>query len=313
VNDQFVHDFWDWRLNYYGSDEHKRDTKFRRENKLRGLIIRKPTGHGLDNERKIMKEFLRWAFRMEYTTKGIPMALDKKPMKTTKAAQGFSFEEYKRIQDKLGQWIEDAPNENVKRTRRRVEFKFNLMLAYGTRSADLTQLQWQDVRFDEGPEKNTDGTERKRKHHFIAKAKNKRRPVPITEDTATSFRVWKEYSEFTDPDDFVFATQTGKSSTTDNDKWKDFLKELGLLYDENGKSRNMTTLRHTFATFAILYTNEKTSMIADRMGSSERQIQETYKDELRIREHERFTQEVVPMANSFDIERFIDLAVEVVE
>lgn len=303
VNDQFVLDFWKWRLEYIGSEEHKRDCKYQRDNKLRGLVIKQPTGHGLDNERKILKEFLAWAFRMDYTVKGIPMQLDKKPMSVTVSAEGFSYAEYEKVQAELLTWIQDAPTKTIEQTRRRIEFKFRVMLACGTRTADLIQLQWKDVRSDTVPVLGDEG-KKETKSYFIAKAKKKRRIVPITKLMASYFTHWRESSKFQDPDDFVFATETGKSSSTDNDNWKKFLKENDCLFDPNGKSRTMTSLRHTFASFAILYTDEKTSIIADRMGTSEREIENTYKDALTRRDHDRYTSQVVPMLEEDDMERW---------
>ncbi len=297
LDDDYFSRFWDWRISYYGSVEHKRDDRIARED---GYIrsIRKPNGHGLDNERKIIKEFLTWSFRKGFTDKGVPMSLDQRQMGINRSAEGFNYEEYTKLQKVFSDWIADAKNENEELTRQRILFKFKLMLACGTRVADLVQLQWKDLRSERNPQT------KKTETYFFAKAKGKRRLVPISEDLNADFEIWKKKSKFTEPDDYVFATETGKKSNTDNTQWKSFLKLNGCLKDPNGKTRNMTSLRHTFASFAILYSDEKTSVIADRMGTSERQIETTYKDDLARRDSARYTKHLVPMMDEHDNIRY---------
>lgn len=296
VNEQWVIDFWDWRKNYVGSEEHKRDARTARKNGEKFLIKEdSETGaHGLDNERKIIIEFLIWANRMGYTDKAVPLKLDKKVKALEESAEGLTYEEYLKLQSDFESWLSEAKDHAQLMTRGRVLFKFKLMLTCGTRVADLIQLQWKDVKKEFNPAKNKDEA------WFIAKAKKKRRIVPITLSLHDEFMEWKAGSDYHDNEDYVFATQTGKSSSTDNEKWKAFLKRNKCLLDSKGKTRNMTTLRHTFASFAILYSDEKTSFIAEKMGTSERMIEDTYKDELARRENERYSKHLVPMMEEFD-------------
>jgi integrase len=80
-----------------------------------------------------------------------------------------------------------------------------------------------------------------------------------------------------DPEDYVFRLRSGKRTSALNATFEECLKSADLLVDKSGEGiRTLYSLRHTYATFQILYNKVEYNTLAKNMGTSIGMLQSHY-------------------------------------
>ena len=84
-------------------------------------------------------------------------------------------------------------------------------------------------------------------------------------------------SDHTKPDNYVFADRSGLPINSFGKTFKRILDTAGLLKDRHGRARTIYSLRHTYATFRLLYGGANIEDLAQNMGTSPTQIFNHYR------------------------------------
>ena len=77
-------------------------------------------------------------------------------------------------------------------------------------------------------------------------------------------------------DEYVFRLRSGGRTNHLNQSFRQFLKHYGLLADQFGHNRTLYSLRHTYATLALIGTNIGIHDLATQMGTSVAMIEQHY-------------------------------------
>jgi integrase len=137
------------------------------------------------------------------------------------------------------------------------------------RTIEARNLRWRDVdvRIDK---------QGRRFCCLNVRGKNKYRELVAPDSVATYFERIKEISNATGPDDPVFSTLEGKSSSTlFSKRIRDILTGSELLYGSSKIPRSSYCLRHTYATFRLME-GVDVYFLAKQMGTSVRMIEDHY-------------------------------------
>jgi integrase len=142
----------------------------------------------------------------------------------------------------------------------------------GLRKPEARNLRWRDIG------KLMTGKDGRPFLPISVRGKGKFRMLVAAATVSTYVERIRELSKATGPDDFVFTTFEGKrNSTLYESLLLDILseKETNLLLSAAGKRRNTTSLRHTYATFRLMFGTDPLTLAA-QMGTSVKMIQEHY-------------------------------------
>jgi integrase len=146
------------------------------------------------------------------------------------------------------------------------------MMASGLRPNEARQLRWRDVEIYTDP----DGIEHVILHISPNTKTGKRQCVPLR--VARKYLdILKEHSHHTEPNDLVFCDQQGQPIDNFGKTFKKILTDAGILRDRWGEVRTIYSLRHTYATFRLLYGHANIEDLAQNMGTSPQQIFKHYR------------------------------------
>jgi integrase len=183
--------------------------------------------------------------------------------------EAFNPQEYRHLHTYARKWVNHAQNEE-KKWYRTIIYNFILVMANtGMRTIEARNLRWRDV----------DARIDKQGRQFCClnvRGKNKYRELVAPQSVATYFERIKEISKATGPDDPVFSTLEGKSSSTlFSKRIRDILTGSKLLYGSSKIPRSSYCLRHTYATFRLME-GVDVYFLAKQMGTSVRMIEDHY-------------------------------------
>ncbi len=108
-------------------------------------------------------------------------------------------------------------------------------------------------------------------------------PIPVWHWLKHWREICNKHGIKTQPDDYVFVNEEGEQALFDNAIFTKMLKGKGWLKDIRGENRTLYSLRHTYATFKLLYTGIDVLTLAQYMGTSVRMIEAHYADDLKKR------------------------------
>ncbi len=77
-------------------------------------------------------------------------------------------------------------------------------------------------------------------------------------------------------DEYVFRLSSGKRTNNLNQSFRQFLRHNKLLEDKHGDTRTLYSLRHTYATLALVGSNIGIHDLARQMGTSVGMIEQHY-------------------------------------
>jgi integrase len=296
INDIFVEQYWDWRINYWDSVDggkkieaakKSRTTKNKPYKNVLGNVAKVPAQKTLQMEQSLLRQIFYWAKRTG-RIKDLPLVKAPKLErdKNVNRRPAFELDEWRLLTKFMRNWTKEkynptqlrkngsfskSKNEKIKRPhslhlfQREMVRNYILFLGYsGLRPNEARQLRWCDLNFNW-----IDKEGRTQILIFVAPTTKtgEREVVPIWY-ARTPLRRLKKLSKHTDQNDLVFCDRDGNAIENFGKTFKDILRKSGLLEDRNGKVRTIYSLRHTYATFRILYGNIPMESLARNMGTS---------------------------------------------
>ena len=142
----------------------------------------------------------------------------------------------------------------------------------GLRPNEARQLRWRDLE----DYVDQDGIKHLLLHISPTTKTGQRECIPLKSARRYIDRI-RDQSTHLDPDDLIFCDQNGSSVENFGKTFKKVLIDTNLLEDRFGRTRTIYSLRHTYATFRLLYGNAKIEDLAQNMGTSPTQIYNHYR------------------------------------
>lgn len=194
----------------------------------------------------------------------------------------FEFDEWQKLYRYLRDWVKEEYDPTVDSKRRPHSlhrWQRELIRAYilfmgtsGLRPNEARQLRWKDLEDYIDP----DGVEHLVLHISPTTKTGQRECVPLRSAVRYLKRI-KEQSPHTEPDDLIFCDRDGNGIDNFGKTFKKVLTDIDLLEDRFGRTRTIYSLRHTYATFRLLYGHAKIEDLAQNMGTSPTQIFNHYR------------------------------------
>ena len=161
------------------------------------------------------------------------------------AREEFTPDEYRKLHTFARSWINDASKARNKWYRTMAYNFLLIMCNTGMRPSEAKNLRWRDVAVQ------TDKHGRK----FVrlsVRGKSKHGNLVAPESVAGYFERVRAISKATEPDHFVFTTDTGaQARTLYYGLIETLLQESNLQISSSGKRRSTYCFRHTYATFRL--------------------------------------------------------------
>ena len=222
----------------------------------------------------IVQEMKTFRGIMNFAAKKRYIAKDQVPdgdMPQDKARrEAFTPQEYKHLYTfSRKEWVPDFET-RLNLFYRTMAHNFMLVMTNtGMRPSEARNLRWRDVdvRSDKGGNKFL---------FLNVRGKDKYRELVAPITVATYLDRIREISKATKPDDFVFTTHDGTSSSSLYGALiAGLLEASGLLYSSSGSRRSTYCFRHTYATFRLMHGTD-VYFLAKQMGTSVKMIELYY-------------------------------------
>jgi integrase len=288
VTDSCVGEYWSWRIAYWSSREgtEKLERATTRRSTLKhprfsrlGNVAERPSPKTLQMEQSVLRQIFSGALRMGIVQR-MPTIKAPVPNRNIGISRrpAFELDEWKALCTFMRDWAQgrgsilEGMNDRAHKLhlwqRKMLENYVLFMCASGLRPNEAHQLKWKDV------EVIRDGI----LLHISPMTKTGARECVPIKHTRDYLRKIAELSSHNEPNDFVFADKSGAPIASSFGKtFKKVLKMAGLLNDRTGKPRTIYSLRHTYATFRLLYGSVGIEDLAQNMGTSPNQIFKHYR------------------------------------
>lgn len=282
ISDKMIADYWDWRIGYWNSPDGKakiesaqktRTTKKRPYKQKLGNVAKVPAQKSLSMEQAVLRQLFGWAARHGIITH---MPLIKAPKlksgNQVSRRPAFDLDEWRSLYRYLRKWAAEGNNgdpaedggNGMHRWHRQLLRNYVLfMCASGLRPNEARQLRWRDIDFHEDDQ----GTRHAVLHVSPETKTGERECIPLRNATVVLERI-REASNHTKPNDIIFSDQNGRAIENFGKTFKKVLNQSELLKDRFGKERTVYSLRHTYATFRLLYGKVPIEDLAANMGTS---------------------------------------------
>lgn len=291
---EFADDYWVWRINFWQSTTGKALAKSnprRRNAKGRATSNAKarPARKTLLMEQSALNEIFADALRSSRTQKVFRLKVPRGPREDTRRP-AFEENEWKVLVQHLEDWsaakgayADDRLNKYHRRQRQQLLCYVWFLATSGLRVGEAKKLRWENI--------NTFTDHKGDRFLCIdvpAATKTGAREVFPMNGAAPYLRKWKRQCH-PKSQDLVWSGQRRKNEpdqqplTDANKTFQAFLKRVpykgrpnGLLDDADGKRRTLYSLRHTYATMALLSGLLTELELARNMGTSVSQIEKHY-------------------------------------
>jgi len=286
ITAEYMEGYWSWRNAYWQSGE---GAKIRKDDAQRRNSKKRPAAKTLKMEQSALRQIFGDAHnlrRMKYLA-----TIKAETQRESGRRATFDREEYRALYRKLGHYVkcwaqfkDDRVHEGHLRQREQLR-RYVLFLANtGLRVGEANDLRWEDLTEFEDTDKKT------KLRIYVRETGKTGQRIVIGQARAVKYtRLWKQISEFTDKQDYVFYGQgrdengRGKKHTNLNKTFRTLLQRIeykerdgGLLYDADGKIRSLYSLRHYYATARLLLGEVSIHDLALNMGTSVKQIERHY-------------------------------------
>lgn len=283
--------YWEWRLNYWSSAEGEakiesaqktRTTEKRPYKQKLGNVAKVPAQKTLEMEQSALRQIFRWANNLGLMNR---MPTVKAPKihkdKGVSRRPAFELDEWQTLYRYLRDWVKEKydPSKPNKRPNSFHRWHRELIRAYilfmgcsGLRPNEARQLRWKDLEFYTDPE----GNEHVILHVSPTTKTGQRECVPLRSARRYLDKI-KKQSLHTEPNDLGFCDSNGNPIHNFGKTFKKILTDTGLLQDRYGRTRTIYSLRHTYATFRLLYGHANIELLAQNMGTSPIQIFQHYR------------------------------------
>jgi integrase len=291
VTDLFAEAYWSWRIAYWSSQQgtEKLEKATTRRSTLKhprfsrlGNVAKRPSQKTLQMEQSVLRQIFSWALRMGIVQR-MPTIKAPAPHRNVGVSRrpAFEIDEWKELCRFMRDWAQGAGSTSEGTNarahklhlwqRQMLENYVLFMRASGLRPNEARQLKWKDIQVI----RTSEGEEIVLQISPMTKT-GERECVPI-KHARDYLRNIAELSSHTGPNDFVFADKSGAPIDSFGKTFKKVLEMANLLNDRTGKPRTIYSLRHTYATFRLLYGNANVQDLAQNMGTSPGQIFKHYR------------------------------------
>ena len=194
----------------------------------------------------------------------------------------FSLDEYRKLTRAMRGWCDQGRKERTRQIRRLLRDYVLVLANTGIRhGTEAMNIKWQHIR-----EIEHQGQQYIQIHIAHSKVKNLKHREVIARHNVRNYlkRLAGHTPELQDlswdellqRDEYVFRLPDGSEAKDLHGAFETCLKEVGLLTGIDGKHRTLYSLRHTYATFAILYRKTDFYTLALNMRTSVAMIEEHY-------------------------------------
>lgn len=198
----------------------------------------------------------------------------------SKRRPDFTLEEMKKINSGFRPWIERATSAKNRMYRELMRDYVRILVNTGIRTGkEAMKLKWSQIRLH-----------KKKNKEWLAisvSGKTGERELIATPDCFKIFpRIQSRFPDLASQsfeeliasrnDNYVFRLANGKMPVNFCHLFEDYLTELGLLTDKHGNKRTLYSLRHTYATFQIVYGKVDIHLLAKQMGTSIQMLEQHY-------------------------------------
>lgn len=230
----------------------------------------------VQNEAIAIKQLYTWAKNEGFISQTYVLDFGKINVpKNEVKRDGFTIEEYNVLTDYSAVWNRSVPKDHAMRDeevyyRRLIHDFIVLMANYGFRTGELRLLKWKDVRITSGDKATVTVQAETTKV-------GKRRE--IWSPKAHVFNRIKDYSKFTDPDDYVFGHYRRRDVITKEllyNYYNALIAHIKSKKDRFDDTKTLYGLRHLFITIHLLAAKVDVYKIARFCGTSMIQIQRHY-------------------------------------
>ena len=295
VTDSATETYWSWRISYWSSEQGAKrldrasilrsTPKHPRFSRL-GNVAKTPSNKTLQMEQSVLRQIFSWAVRMGIIHR-VPTIKAPKVHRTQGISRrpAFGIEEIKQLAQFMEKWADAKTDTNAETVGKPVQGPHGLhlwqrklvmnyvlfMLASGLRPNEARQLRWRDLEYIRA------GNEEGVLLHISPSTKTGARECVPLRDALGHLAAIRRLSSHTEPDNHIFADRSGVPIESFGKTFKRVLEITGLLRDRHGRVRTIYSLRHTYATFRLLYGGANIEDLAQNMGTSPTQIFNHYR------------------------------------
>ena len=292
ISDAHVYRYQDWREVYWTTGPGAGTTyiEYERRNAKTGELEkirspqRKPTFPSVSTKRteaSYLKAIFEQARRWGYVN-GQTIPVIKTERLKSRRRPNFDIKEYRRLTRISVRRLKKAPSERVRLERMLLHDWLLIMANSGMRPTEAKNLRWMDVEFL----KTEDGG------HVVrlwVEGKGKRRDLIAQPNARIYLERLKDRTKPESDEDFVFRSADGERIESFKKGFDALCKDAGILHDRYGDKRAPYSLRHTYATFALLYGRVNVFTLAVNMGTSVDMIEKHYGHVKPLQAHKELT------------------------
>ena len=226
----------------------------------------------LINERATIGNLYKWALERGFVNQG-QLPVWSEIRKTITYRNAMQREEYRVLYTYLRNWHKDVRNERDIYERQLVRDFILILANTGMRFGEARRIKWNYVEVKKSPNSKYPNVHI-RIPKELSKVRKDRTAIGMRGDI---FKRIKTYSQYTHPQDFVFADyDTGEdiSRKTLYRLWDVIRAESGIT--EFPEDYSYYSLRHTYATYRLQFGNVDVFTLSKVMGCSVKYIEEHY-------------------------------------
>lgn len=274
--------YWAWRIGYW-----KEGGAGYSQRKQHPNAQEAPSAKTLRMERSALKQIFTDAHQNGLIRVVPPLDVPTKFRKSDNRRPTFTTNEWRTLVSNFDNWC-DAKGRFADNKGNSFHHKQRWLLRHyvyflsntGMRVGEVRQMRWEDVT------EFTDAEDGETKLEIRVRADTKQgkmRTVISQPNAVKLLNAVREISDYTKPQDFVFAGKDGKERTDFNKTFTKLLKLIpykdrpeGLLRDADGDKRTLYSLRHFYASQRQEKGDVPLALLAQNMGTSIMQLQKHY-------------------------------------
>ncbi|MEX0299505.1 MAG: tyrosine-type recombinase/integrase, partial [Kordiimonas sp.] len=279
ITDVDICRYQDWRKSYYdkGPGKTKTTITYERVHALTGKLerVRRPhvgkpsiSSSTIRNESAHLRKIFEYARRRGYLERHQIPVIEDPPLKSNRRPD-FDITAYRTLIRKSVWWYKNAPTKRVQFDRQLMHDWILIMANTGMRIGEARSLKWKNIVYKPVGD-----------DEYIVllyvKGKGKKREMVAMPRTKIYLERLRARTQFNDDDDYVFTGRFGRPIRSFVSGFNALLKHTDLAYDQFGNKRTPYSLRHTYATFALIYGRVNVYTLAVNMGTSVEMIEKHY-------------------------------------
>lgn len=285
ITDMVISKYRDWRrmYNVTGDGSKKDYIEYERNGKTIRAPKKKqgePSARTIAIEDSTLRAIFEFARKNgNITREEIPTL--KSPKVKANRRPAFDLKQYQSLHRRSMWRHKQSDNAHTKKARILLHDYILIMAGSGMRPTEAKTLRWCDIStFNAKDEKNIEREFLK----LSVRGKGKKRDFVPQPNIKQYFDRIKERQiqyakendyEMTD-EDFIFVSEQGKQIQSFKNGFESLLKSLDMVEDNHGQKYAPYSLRHTYATFRLIYGGVSVYELAQNMGTSVEMIERHY-------------------------------------